>query len=568
MVGQTVLHYEILEKLGAGGMGEVYKAQDTRLNRLVAIKVLLGGGSDVVEFRRRFLQEAQAASSLNHPNIITIHDIFSQSDKEFMVMEYINGKTLAEMITPGGLGSTVALQYAVQVADGLRAAHSAGIVHRDLKPGNIMVTTWGLVKILDFGLAKVTPLAGDVSLTDITQTKGPAPMTVAGSIMGTYSYMAPEQAQGGKVDARSDVFSLGCVIYEMLTGIKAFSENSPLLTLTAILRDEPQPVGDPNLQPIVYHALRKDPAQRFQSMQDMYAELAGLKQRLDSGVHLRPDLPAPAARPGPAPKPLRKPTFLIVAAMVALLGMASVIGWRWLSGSHSTTPAQKQTTASEPASPSALKPSALSPPILDNQAILDMLENHVPESVILAHIHSSTANFKLTTPEIIRLTKAGASEAVMHAMRDPTGAAPVQPQAQTHALQLVGGLPFEIVLTQDVAPDCEPGQRLNFRASQDVTEGGVVVIAKGAAVTGVIVDAAKRKFLIHTSRPTFRLLEATAVDGSKIKVRATEGRLGGSRKAPALDPLGGGSHSKDAVAPAGSRFMAYLDGDQTLTLAK
>jgi serine/threonine-protein kinase len=552
MLGQTVLHYQILAELGAGGMGEVYKAQDTRLNRLVAIKVLLAGGSDPPELRRRFTQEAQAASSLNHPNIITIHDIFSHGVDQFMVMEYINGKTLADLIPSSGLGPTVSLQYAVQIADGLRAAHSAGIVHRDLKPGNIMVSISGLVKILDFGLAKLTVPAGGVSLSDPTQTAGPPPLTVEGSILGTYSYMSPEQAQGGKVDARSDVFSFGCVLYEMLTGRKAFCGESPLLTLTAVLRDEPPPIPDSPLQSLIHRALRKDPAQRYQSMQEIYAELVALKQQQDSGTQPRPEIPPPA--------PPRKPTFPIALAIVALLALASAAGWWWLSRSHSSP---HPTAAAQPARPAAPKPSALSPPLLDNQAILDMLENHVPESVILAHIRSSATNFKLSTPEIIKLTKSGATEALLHAMRDPTGTA----QPETRTVQLIGGLPFEISLTQDVPPDCEPGQPLNFHATTGLTVAGTVVVAKGAPVTGVIVDAAKRKFLLHAARPTFRLLEATAVDGTKIKVRATSGSLGESRKAPSLDPLGG-SRSKDAVAPAGSRFLAYLDGDQTLTLAK
>jgi len=196
---------------------KIFKAQDTRLNRYVAVKVLsaTGGGGDV-ERRRRFTQEAQAASALNHPNIITIHDIVSDGDTDYMVMEYVAGKTLVDVIPKGGLRAPQVLKYSVQMADALNAAHTAGIIHRDLKPGNVMVTESGLVKILDFGLAKLTdrgPLSqmGEDTGDDQTRTIANAPLTVEGSIIGTVSYMSPEQAQGKKVDTRSDIFSFGVV---------------------------------------------------------------------------------------------------------------------------------------------------------------------------------------------------------------------------------------------------------------------------------------------------------------------------------------------------------------------
>src|SRR5258708_23582862 len=218
-------------------MGEVYKAQDTRLNRWVAIKSLTVVNSDDPGRRRRFLQEAQAASALNHPNIITIYDIVSSGDAEYMVIEYMEGKALADVIPKGGLGVPQALQYAVQIADALRAAHGAGIVHRDLKPGNVMVTSSGLVKILDFGLAKVIA-AGPIGQTDetVTITRN-ATLTVEGSILGTVHYMSPEQAQGQSVDARSDIFSFGSLLYEMISGRRAFDGRSSIGTLTAAPSD-------------------------------------------------------------------------------------------------------------------------------------------------------------------------------------------------------------------------------------------------------------------------------------------------------------------------------------------
>ncbi len=231
----------MIEKLGEGGAGEIYKAPDARLNRMVAIKVLNNASAGDSDRRRRFIQEAQAASALNHPNIITIYDIASDEESEYMVMEYVAGKTLADLIPPGGVGVAKTLQYSVQMADALKAAHAAGIIHRDLKPGNVMVTESGLVKILDFGLAKISMAT---QLTEETQTMGAAPMTVAGSILGTVAYMSPEQAQGKTVDPRSDIFSFGVVMYEMLTGSKAFAGDSAISTLTAILRDDVRPVGN------------------------------------------------------------------------------------------------------------------------------------------------------------------------------------------------------------------------------------------------------------------------------------------------------------------------------------
>src|SRR5580704_10595010 len=243
MIGRTISHYTVLEKLGAGGMGEIYKAQDTRLNRFVAMKVLSTANAGDVERRRRFVQEAQAASALNHPNIITIHDVVSMEGFEFMVMEFVSGVTLDDLVPKHGLNVQKCLDIAVQMADALQTAHAAGIVHRDLKPANVMVTGTGLVKILDFGIAKLTgPMPSAAGNTDETLPID-SPMTVEGSILGTVCYMSPEQAQAKTVDQRSDIFSFGLVLYEMLTGQKAFSGDSALSTLSAILRDDPKPIS-------------------------------------------------------------------------------------------------------------------------------------------------------------------------------------------------------------------------------------------------------------------------------------------------------------------------------------
>ena len=297
MVGTTISHYEVLEKLGEGGMGMVYKARDIQLGRFVAIKVLIPVSGESSDRRARFIQEARAASSLNHPNIITIHDIVATDSGDCIVMEFVRGQTLGDMLSAGKIPIVDSLKYAIQIADALSAAHGIGIVHRDLKPANVMVTPEGLAKVLDFGLAKLEGGHGAIELGESDATVsitspgaiGGSPRTMEGAIIGTLSYMSPEQAQGGKVDARSDIFSYGSVFYELLTRQKAFHGKTGLETLTAILRDEPQPFPDgpdapEDVREVILRCLRKDPDQRFQSLTDVKAALEQIYFASRSGI--------------------------------------------------------------------------------------------------------------------------------------------------------------------------------------------------------------------------------------------------------------------------------------------
>ncbi len=260
--------YEIISPLGAGGMGEVYRARDTRLNRAVALKVLPPDKVADPDRRRRFINEAQAASALNHPGIVTIYDISDADGAVSIVMELIRGRTLDELIAGRGIPVFDAIRYATEIADALAAAHSAQIIHRDLKPANIMVTEDGRLKVLDFGLAKLMEEPGTGTETALIET-------AAGSILGTAAYMSPEQVEGRRLDARSDIFSFGLVLYEMLSGRRAFERKTWISTITAILRDEPptlaniKPETPPWLQQNVARCLRKDPARRFQSMAEI-----------------------------------------------------------------------------------------------------------------------------------------------------------------------------------------------------------------------------------------------------------------------------------------------------------
>ena len=321
MIGRTISHYQITEKLGEGGMGVVYKARDSHLKRFVALKVLPPEEVTDPERKQRFVQEARSASALNHPNIVTVYEIDRTDGVDFIAMEYVEGKTLGALIGRKGLKLSEALKYAVQIADALAKAHAVGIVHRDLKPGNVMVTAEGRVKVLDFGLAKLTEPAA-VRSEDSTLTG--QPLTEAGLIVGTAGYMSPEQAEGKKVDARSDVFSFGSVLYEMLTGRRAFQRDSPVLTLAAILHLEPPPLpaGMPQeLERVVARCLRKDPARRFQHIDDVKIALEELKEESDSGRLAAVQVPA---RP-------RKRRFLrpaLAAAAVLVLAAGSVFLWR------------------------------------------------------------------------------------------------------------------------------------------------------------------------------------------------------------------------------------------------
>ena len=292
MIGTSLGPYKIIEQLGAGGMGEVYLGEDTRLGRKVAIKVLPEEYASDPERLARFEQEARAAAALNHPHIAVVHDVGSEATEDgsithFMVQEYLEGDTLREPLKKGALPLRNALALAAEVAEALTAAHAAGIVHRDLKPENIFITEGGHAKVLDFGLAKLTEAAPSESQLSMSPTMVG---TVAGQVMGTAGYMAPEQVEGGEVDGRADVFAFGCVLYEMLGGKRSFAGRSVHQTLDLIVSEEPEPLTDikPDLPAaahwIVRKCLAKDRAERYQSAADLVVDLRALLADVQSGV--------------------------------------------------------------------------------------------------------------------------------------------------------------------------------------------------------------------------------------------------------------------------------------------
>jgi serine/threonine-protein kinase len=286
MVGRALSHYRIVEKLGAGGMGEVYLAEDTRLNRKVALKLLPAHLTKEEDRLRRFAQEAKAASALNHPNIVTIYEIGQHDDAHFIATEFIEGETLRQHVARQPMTLHDILDVTIQVAGALNAAHVAGIVHRDIKPENIMLRPDGLVKVLDFGLAKPVerqPLAPHPEAPTLAMVD-----TNPGTVMGTAHYMSPEQARGQPVDARSDIFSLGVVVYEMIAGRSPFAGETPSDAIAAILRVEPPPLAQywpdipADLERIIQKALRKDKEDRYQTAKDLLLDLKSLKQEMEA----------------------------------------------------------------------------------------------------------------------------------------------------------------------------------------------------------------------------------------------------------------------------------------------
>ena len=271
--GTKLGRYEIRSLLGVGGMGEVYRARDDKLNRDVAIKVLPAAFSQDANRLRRFEQEAQATGALNHPNILAVFDVGVENGAPYVVSELLEGRTLRECLQDGPLPQRVAIDYAVQIARGLQGAHEKAIVHRDLKPENLFITQDNRLKILDFGLAKLVERQdGNVAQTDIETRRA---QTAPGTVMGTVGYMSPEQVRGDHVDHRSDIFSFGAVLYEMLAGERAFRGDTAIETLNAILKEDPPQLSStrtnlpPGLERVVWHCLEKNRERRFQSAIDV-----------------------------------------------------------------------------------------------------------------------------------------------------------------------------------------------------------------------------------------------------------------------------------------------------------
>lgn len=347
MVGETISHYRVLEKLGGGGMGVVYQAEDSKLGRLVALKFLPEGMSKDPQFLERFRREARAASALNHPNICTVYEIDEHQGRPFIAMELLEGETLLDRVAGKPLPTPESLNTAIQLAEALEAAQEKGIVHRDLKPANIFVSSRGQVKILDFGLAKVTPLARRMGAADETPTtagSGSENLTMTGDIVGTVAYMSPEQLRGEKIDARTDLFSFGAVLYEMVTGRPAFAGASSGILIDAILNRAPtapvrlNPSVPPALEEIINKLLQKDRDLRYQTAADLRADLKRLRRDSESGGRAASEgvvcVPSPRMR-----WQIWLGALVGSAFTLAIMVVAGLAWWRFWRPPHSPPPA-------------------------------------------------------------------------------------------------------------------------------------------------------------------------------------------------------------------------------------
>ena len=329
MIGTKVSHFEITDKLGEGGMGEVWLARDIRLGRMVALKILPPARAESEDSRRRFEDEARAASALNHPGIAHIYDVGEAEGIHFIAMEHVDGESIDHRMARAPLTTNEIVDLGARLADALAAAHGQGVTHRDIKPSNLMITAEGRLKVLDFGLAKLRPGFGKGGGEATMQT-----MTQPGVVMGTVQYMSPEQALGKEADHRSDLFSTGVVLYEMATGRLPFRGSTPTETITEIVRSEPEPVSDlspatpPELERIIRKCLEKDASRRYQSARELAVDLDNLKRDTESGVTvMSPERRAPsrAAMVGVA----------IAAVIMVVVGFMLVRSDLWTSKSAS-----------------------------------------------------------------------------------------------------------------------------------------------------------------------------------------------------------------------------------------
>ena len=514
MLPATLGHYRIGRPIGAGGMGEVFLADDVKLGRRVALKVLAHALAADPERRNRFEREARAVAALNHPNIITIYSVEEQDGVLFLTMELVEGKTLTELIPPRGMSLGQLLHVAIPLADAVGAAHQRGITHRDLKPANVMVTDEGRVKVLDFGLAKLheeSPVDG----LSATVTKGQ--LTGEGRIVGTVAYMSPEQAQGKAVDPRSDVFSLGVLLFEMTTGEKPFKGDTNMSVLSAIIKDTPSSVTDlradlpRDVGRILRRCLAKDPEERYQTAKDLRNDLRSLKEDLDTGVLERVQTPSHISRTTVLPAPTSRVRSTAVFALGAVAVLAVAGGWWYSRGSApSATAAFSNITMRRLTNTGAASLAAISP---DGRYVVHVDGGFAKPGLWMRQ--ASTASSVQIMPPMAGsyegLTFSPDSEAVLYVFRPEN-----DPVASLFQIPLLGGPPRKLVENLGTAPAFSPdGTRMAF--IRGMANGEQVIVLANADGTG-------ERRLASRAEPDLyaRTSVAWSPDGTKIAAFAGE----------------------------------------------